>query len=66
MRFVLVQRTPLVTRQEIACMLAALAPDHAPTTDYQRGYIDALSRVAAAYGIEVVRDEKGLAVEVVS
>ena len=63
MRFVLVQPTPMITRRELASMMAAISPARV-ITDFERGYAEALARVATAYGIEVAYDDPPAIVEV--
>ena len=63
MRFVLVQPTPMITRRELASMMAAISPARV-ITDFERGYAEALVRVAMAYGIEAVNDDTSAIVEV--
>lgn len=54
MKFVPPERGSLVRRTEIADTLTALAPDDAPSTDFQRGYVAALYRVGLVFGVTMV------------
>jgi hypothetical protein len=50
------QRHGTLTRQDIAAVLAAISPVTAPQTDYMRGYLEALCRVATGLSIAVNGD----------
>lgn len=56
-------RAALIRRYDVANTLSAVAPANVPTTDYQRGYVDALIRVARVFGV-VLAEPPSMVVEV--
>jgi hypothetical protein len=50
------RRHGILTRRDIAEVLASISPMTEPTNDYLRGYMDALYRVAVGCGIAVNGD----------
>jgi hypothetical protein len=62
MKFIVVQKTPMVSRKDLAALLCAISPV-AVVTDFECGYAEALRRVGLAYGIEV-QDDFGVSTEV--